>query len=59
MRRFGYLAFMIAGRKEDGKRKGEEEQNMKNKILRRLAGRRRERFVEVENVGHWTHGNVI
>ena len=59
--RFGYLAYMIAGREEEGKRNREEElpQNMKNKILRRLAGRRRERFVEVENVGHWTHGNVI
>ena len=59
--RFGYLALMIAGREEEGKRKREEElpQNMKNKILRRLAGRRRKRFVEVENVGHWTRGNVI
>ena len=52
---------MIAGREEEGKRKREEElpQNMKIKILRRLAGRRRKRFVEVENVGHWTQGNVI
>ena len=37
---------MIAGREEEGKRKREEElpENMKNKILRRLTGGRRERF---------------
>ena len=49
--RFGYLAVMTAGRVEGGKRKREEEelpQNMKNKILRRLTGGRRERFGEVD-----------
>ena len=32
--RFGYLAYMIAGREEEGKRNREEElpQNMKNKL---------------------------
>ena len=52
---------LTAGREEDGKRKREEKlpQNMKNKMLRRLTGRRRERFGEVENVARWTHGTEI
>ena len=43
--RFGYLAVMTAGREKRGKRKRKEEelpQKMKNKIMRRLTGGRRD-----------------